>query len=126
MKKRILFIISFFFLAVVLFGVIKPSLISDEGNELRTSILSDFQAIRVAAQNYIAEDYLSDFSNFKISNLVKSEKGYLRMVPADPWNKEYNFFLDENGNIFIVTFGEDGVEGGVDRDADFIELLVKR
>ena len=126
MKKRILFIISFFFLAVVLFGVIKPSLISDESNELRTSILSDFQAIRVASQNYIAEDYLSDFSNFKISNLVKSEKGYLRMVPADPWNKEYNLFLDENGNIFIVTFGEDGVEGGVDRDADFIELLVKR
>lgn len=54
--------------------------------------------------------------------LINNPKGkeYLDAirVPLDPWGNEYVYTLINSTKFLIVSFGADGVEGGIDVDAD--------
>ena len=39
-------------------------------------------------------------------------------VPKDPWGNEYMYTLINSSEFLIVTYGADGVSGGIDHDAD--------
>jgi len=39
-------------------------------------------------------------------------------VPRDPWGNEYMYTLINSSEFLIVSYGADGVSGGIDHDAD--------
>jgi general secretion pathway protein G len=43
--------------------------------------------------------------------------GYIEKIPNDPWNNPYVYQSDGNSYV-LKSYGADGVEGGVGKDAD--------
>mgnify|MGYP001203991915 CR=1 FL=1 len=47
------------------------------------------------------------------------ERGYLRSLPLDPWNREYIYVCPgQHGDFDVVCLGRDGAEGGSGFDGD--------
>ncbi|PCJ53953.1 MAG: type II secretion system protein GspG [Planctomycetota bacterium] len=42
----------------------------------------------------------------------------LTTIPLDPWQNEYVFELDADGNPIIICYGADGAPGGENENAD--------
>ncbi len=43
---------------------------------------------------------------------------YMKTIPLDPWQNEFQYELDANDNPIITSFGADGAPGGEGKDQD--------
>lgn len=43
---------------------------------------------------------------------------YLEQIPADPWDKPYDYKVNDDRTYVIISYGADGKEGGDGLDAD--------
>ena len=54
--------------------------------------------------------------------LVSNEKGTnfldANQIPPDPWGNPYAYTSDDGKTFTIVSYGADGMPGGIDEDAD--------
>ena len=49
----------------------------------------------------------------------QSQRGYIKALPKDPWNNDYQYIIPGEKGIFdIYSLGADGRLGGEDMDAD--------
>ena len=50
---------------------------------------------------------------------IKAREGYIRRLPSDPWNRQYQYVIPgEKGRFDLYTLGADGQQGGEGADAD--------
>ena len=88
-----------------------------------------------SSQIKIAENQIRSFhqmaDNYKLGNYKYPESlesftepdpltgdPVIKTVPLDPWQNEYLYELDANGNPLITCYGSDGAPGGEGKDAD--------
>ncbi len=43
---------------------------------------------------------------------------YIKRVPLDPWDHEYEYIVNNDGSFEIVSYGRDGAPGGTGEDED--------
>ncbi|MDP7063194.1 MAG: type II secretion system major pseudopilin GspG [Planctomycetota bacterium] len=49
---------------------------------------------------------------------------FLKVIPLDPWNNEYDYEKDSEGNPFITCYGADGEPGGENENQDITSETV--
>jgi general secretion pathway protein G len=64
------------------------------------------------------EILLPDGGGFSTPPTAKP-KGYLKNIPIDPWSRPYTY-IAVNTDYRILTYGADGVPGGMGDDEDVI------
>lgn len=61
--------------------------------------------------------------------VTEDDKGtkYLNMdvVPKDPWGNEYIYEVTGSDKFLIWSYGQDGVQGGEGKDADFNNKMIR-
>jgi len=61
--------------------------------------------------------------------VTEDDKGtkYLNMdvVPKDPWGNEYIYEITSSDKFLIWSYGQDGVQGGEGKDADFNNKMIR-
>lgn len=43
---------------------------------------------------------------------------YIKSIPLDPWDHEYEYIVNNDGTFEILSYGRDGAPGGTGEDAD--------
>lgn len=64
-----------------------------------------------------AQQGLSDSGNGGASSSSYEDGGYVEKVPLDPWGNPY-FYQSDGNSYTLKSFGADGAEGGVGKNAD--------
>jgi len=49
---------------------------------------------------------------------------FSKVIPLDPWNNEYDYEKDSEGNPFITCYGADGEPGGENENQDITSETV--
>lgn len=80
--------------------------------------LTDIDSISKNAQLFRMEynrwpDSIDELMNPPISAAHKKQISYFKKMPIDPWDREYSFHIEE-GEPFVISLGEDGIEGTED------------
>ncbi len=52
-------------------------------------------------------------------------EGLLPGIPKDPWENDYGFYLDDDHEYVVVSYGADGQEGGEGEDADIYSYEIE-
>lgn len=102
--------------------MVAPNLFRQQAGAMRDAALSQISTLETALDTYRLD--VGQYPD-SLEGLMENESGratwngpYLRReVPKDPWGNEYYYEL--NGSEFLLlSFGEDGQQGGEDNDAD--------
>ncbi len=102
--------------------MVAPNLFRQQAGAMRDAALAQISTLETALDTHRLD--VGQYPD-SLDGLMENESGraswngpYLRRdVPADPWGNEYYYEL--NGSEFLLlSFGEDGQQGGEDNDAD--------
>ena len=111
----------------LLAAIVAPNLIGNIDRAAVTRARADIRTIDNALNLYRLDNFRYPSSDEGLQALVTNPgaasapnwKQYLRSVPSDPWNNEYQYASPgRQGDYDIYTFGADGQEGGEGIDAD--------
>lgn len=111
----------------LLAAAVGPSLYKRIKTAKQTMAHDQLQSFMVALDNYFIDvgHYPSSQDSFKVlrennRNLEKWEGPYLKKeIPKDPWGNDYIYRTPgRNGAYEIISYGEDGAEGGDGENKD--------
>ena len=111
----------------LLAAIVAPNLIGNIDRAAVTRARADIRTIDNALNLYRLDNFRYPSSDEGLEALVANPgaasapnwKQYLRSVPSDPWNNEYQYASPgRQGDYEIYTFGADGQEGGEGINAD--------
>lgn len=111
----------------LLAAIVAPNLIGNIDRAAVTRAKADIRAIDNALNLYRLDNFRYPSTDEGLQALVTNPgdtiapnwKQYLRSVPADPWNNEYQYLSPgQQGDFDIFSLGADGQEGGEGINAD--------
>ncbi len=111
----------------LLAAIVAPNLIGNIDRAAVTRARADIRTIDNALNLYRLDNFRYPSSDEGLQALVTNPgeasapnwKQYLRGVPSDPWNNEYQYASPgRQGDYEIYTLGADGQEGGEGINAD--------
>ena len=111
----------------LLAAIVAPNLIGNIDRAAVTRARADIRTIDNALNLYRLDNFRYPSSDEGLQALVTNPgeagapnwKQYLRSVPSDPWNNDYEYASPgRQGDYEIYTFGADGQEGGEGINAD--------
>jgi len=111
----------------LLAAIVAPNLIGNIDRAAVTRARADIRTIDNALNLYRLDNFRYPSSDEGLQALVTNPgaagapnwKQYLRSVPSDPWNNDYQYASPgRQGDYEIYTFGADGQEGGEGINAD--------
>jgi general secretion pathway protein G len=114
----------------LLAAIVAPNVIGNIDVAAVNRAKQDIRSIETALNLYRLDNFKYPSNEEGLQALVRSPGessapnwkpgGYLRQVPADPWNNpyEYSFPGQRGGDFDIFSLGADGQEGGDQIDAD--------
>lgn len=111
----------------LLAAIVAPNLIGNIDRAAVARAKGDLRSIETALNLYRLDNFRYPNTDEGLRALVDSPgdsvapnwKQYLRSVPVDPWNNEYQYLNPgRQGEFDVFSYGADGQEGGEDIDAD--------
>jgi len=112
----------------VLGALIVPNLFSSLDDARVTAARTDIKTLVESLKRYKIDNQRYPTSEQGLDALVRKPtalpvppnwKPYLDKLPADPWNKPYQYLNPGvNGEIDVFSFGADGQPGGEGKNAD--------
>lgn len=113
----------------LLAAVVAPNLMGNIDVAQVNRAKQDIRAIETALNLYRLDNFRYPSTDLGLEALVTNPGesaapnwkagGYLRRVPVDPWNNEYQYrFPGQRGEFDVWSYGADGREGGDGTDAD--------
>lgn len=112
----------------LLAAIVAPNLIGNIDRAAVTRARADIRTIDNALNLYRLDNFSYPSSDEGLQALVTSPgeasapnwKQYLRSVPSDPWNNDYQYASPgrQGGDYEIYSLGADRAEGGEGIDAD--------
>ncbi|MEO5334895.1 MAG: type II secretion system major pseudopilin GspG [Magnetococcus sp. YQC-5] len=114
----------------VLATLVAPKIMSRPGEARMVKAKQDILAIESALNLYKLDNYVFPTTDQGLEALVKKptleplpanwrDGGYLVRAPKDPWGRLYIYLRPGvHGEFDLYTLGADGVEGGVEANAD--------
>jgi general secretion pathway protein G len=114
----------------ILVGLIAPQVMDNVDKALVQQAKADMKAVETALKLYKLDNYVYPSTEQGLQALVTAsdisptprnfkKDGYLDRLPKDPWGRDYIYMSPgDHGPFDIYTFGQDGVQGGEDMDAD--------
>ncbi len=111
----------------LLAAIVAPNLIGNIDRAAVTRARADIRTIDNALNLYRLDNFRYPSSDEGLQALVTNPgeasapnwKQYLRSVPSDPWNNEYQYASPgRQGDYEVYTLGADGQEGGEGINAD--------
>ena len=112
----------------LLAAIVAPNLIGNIDRAAVTRARADIRTIDNALNLYRLDNFSYPSSDEGLQALVTSPgeasapnwKKYLRSVPSDPWNNDYQYASPgrQGGDYEIYSLGADRAEGGEGIDAD--------
>lgn len=114
----------------ILAGVVVPKLLDRPEDARRTKATLQIRGIEEALALYKLDNGSFPTTDQGLSALVTKpesgripikyrEGGYIKKIPADPWNGEYIYLSPGlNGDYDLLSYGSDGEPGGEGKDAD--------
>lgn len=114
----------------ILVGLIAPQVMDNVDKALVQQAKADMKAMETALKLYKLDNFVYPSTEQGLEALVSpsdispapknfKKDGYLDRVPKDPWGRDYIYMSPgDHGPFDIYTFGQDGVQGGEDMDAD--------
>ena len=111
----------------LLAAIVAPNLIGNIDRAAVTRARADIRTIDNALNLYRLDNFRYPGTDEGLQALVTNPgeagapnwKQYLRSVPTDPWNNEYQYASPgRQGDYEIFSFGADGQQGGEGIDAD--------
>ena len=119
---------------VVILGIlaafIVPKLLDRPEQARRTKAMADIRSLEEALGLYKLDNGFYPSTEQGLQALVSkptvgripgkyAEGGYLRKVPADPWETPYVYLMPGvHGDYDIISYGADGVPGGEGKNGD--------
>jgi len=111
----------------LLAAIVAPNLIGNIDRAAVTRAKADIRTIDNALNLYRLDNFRYPTTDEGLQALVTSPgessapnwKQYLRSVPPDPWNNDYQYVSPgQHGDFDIFSYGADGQEGGEGINAD--------
>jgi general secretion pathway protein G len=111
----------------LLAAIVAPNLIGNIDRAAVTRARADIRTIDNALNLYRLDNFRYPSTDEGLEALVTNPgeasaanwKQYLRSVPTDPWNNEYQYTSPaRQGDYAVFTLGANGPEGGEGIDAD--------
>ena len=113
----------------ILAAIIAPNIIGRVEQARITRAKTDIQTIEAALKMYRIDNSRYPTTEQGLEALVRkpagsnlpkySSGGYLERLRKDPWSSSYQYlYPGQNGRVDIYSFGADGLQGGVEDDAD--------
>jgi len=113
----------------ILAALVGPKLFGQVDRARKEAARSEISTIENAMKFYRLDNFTYPTAEQGIEALVNKPNdpsiknwnpgGYLERMPVDPWGNPYVYRNPgQNGEIDILTFGADGVEGGDGNNAD--------
>jgi general secretion pathway protein G len=111
----------------LLAAIVAPNLIGNIDRAAVTRARADIRTIDNALNLYRLDNFRYPSTDEGLEALVTNPgeasaanwKQYLRSVPTDPWNNEYQYTSPgRQGDYEVFTLGANGQEGGEGIDAD--------
>ena len=118
----------------ILSALVVPNILGRAADARIQAAKSDIAAISQALDMYKLDNSTYPSSDQGLEALVAkpggspeprnwNANGYLKKMPKDPWNREYQYLSPAEGAAFeIRTLGADGREGGEKEDQDISSL----
>jgi len=121
----------------ILASIIVPKIMGRPDEARATRTLQDIRAITAALDLYRLDNYSYPTTDLGLEALVTmpaglpqgthwKQGGYLDQMPVDAWGKPY-FYLKPgtHGEFDLYSYGADGIEGGIEADADITNWVKK-
>ncbi len=108
--------------------IVVPNVLSYLGRANSTIAKTDINAICNAIDNYMINNASKAPDNLEVLT-TKDEHGesYLKALPLDPWKNPYVYEPPTGGQDYrVVSYGQDGVQGGQGKDADIDNVTIKQ
>lgn len=114
----------------ILVGLIAPNVMNRVDDALEQQARADMNSLETALKLYKLDNFVYPSTEQGLEALVKAsdisptpknfkKDGYIDRVPKDPWGRDYVYISPgDHGPFDIMTYGQDGVQGGEDMDAD--------
>lgn len=113
----------------ILAALVGPKLFGQVDKARKEAARSEISTIENAMKFYRLDNFAYPTAEQGIEALVNKPNdpsiknwnpgGYLERMPVDPWGNPYVYRNPgQNGEIDVLTFGADGVEGGEGNNAD--------
>ena len=101
----------------LLAGAILPNILGKSENAKQEIACIQMESIYGVLKNYKLQNGAYPSSEDEMSILTKN---FLNgAIPLDPWGNQYLMTSDGDG-IEIISYGSDGKEGGLKKDADIL------
>ncbi|ACM92310.1 general secretion pathway protein G [Nautilia profundicola AmH] len=120
-------------IVVVILGLIAslvvPNLIGQSEQAKKKLVCIQMKSLKDALDSFKIEEDTYPSTQEGLESLITNpnpqkyknypEKGFLntKSLPKDPWGNEY-IYINDNGNIEIISLGADGKEGGSGENKD--------
>ncbi|MCZ6560769.1 MAG: type II secretion system major pseudopilin GspG [Gammaproteobacteria bacterium] len=113
----------------ILAAIIAPNIIGRVEQARITTAKTDILTIETALKMYRIDNSKYPTTEQGLEALVRkpagtnlpkyARGGYLERLRKDPWSSPYQYlYPGQNGRVDIYSFGADGLQGGVEEDAD--------
>jgi general secretion pathway protein G len=113
----------------ILAAIIAPNIIGRVEQARITRAKTDILTIEAALKMYRIDNSKYPTTEQGLEALVRkpagtnlpkyNSDGYLERLRKDPWSSPYQYlYPGQNGRVDIYSFGADGLQGGVEGDAD--------
>lgn len=110
----------------VLGSLVVPNLLGNKDKADQQKAMTDISTIEQTLDMYRLDNSSYPSTDQGLDALVEMpspeprnyrDGGYIKRLPQDPWGRDYEY-INEDGDVTIISYGADGEEGGEGPNAD--------